>query len=258
MRERLRIIERAFWWRGWVRRSDLTELFGISEVQASGDMQKYLEQNPGALNYNTSRKRYEAVPGSQWVISEPSFEEALAAFLAGGERVLPGQVGDGPKIGGVGLPPRLGKPEVARCLMMAVLGNLSVEIRYYSVSSGKHSWRTIYPHAMGNDGYRWHTRAYCEDNDGFRDFTFSRIQNIRWPKAHKVELPKDTDWETFTEIKLKPHKSLSVHQKKALELDYGIGRNGVLKLKVRKAMEFYLKHHLKVVTDDAAQYFELA
>ena len=257
-RERLRVIERALWWRGWVRRSDLTELFGVSAAHASGDLQKYLELNPGALVYHTSRKRYEATPKSKWVLQEPNFEEALTVFLSGGERVLPGQVEDGDQIAGVGLPVRAGKPEIARCLMMAVLQGLTAEVEYFSVSSGKHHWRTIYPHAFGNDGYRWHTRAYCAENNGYRDFVISRVNGVKWPQMHDELLPDDTEWEEFLEIKLKPHHDLTANQRRAIELDYGIASGGVLTLRVRKAMEFYLKHHLKIVTENESRHFELA
>ena len=155
-RERLRVIERAIWWRGWVGRRDLTELFGISAAQASGDLQKYLELNPGAMTYHTSRKRYEAVPGSNWVISEPNFEEGLAVFLGSGSRVFPGQVGESDQLTGVGLPPRIGKPEIVRSVTMAVIQKKQIEIEYLSLTSGKDDWRVIAPHAMAHDGYRWH------------------------------------------------------------------------------------------------------
>ena len=80
-RERLRCIERAMWWRGWVGRRDLVELFGISAAQASGDLQRYQELNPGALSYHTSRKRYEAAEGMVCRLHEPVFEEAVRHFL---------------------------------------------------------------------------------------------------------------------------------------------------------------------------------
>ena len=46
-RERLLLVERAAWWRGWIGRGDLVAMFGISPAQASSDLQKYQELNPG-------------------------------------------------------------------------------------------------------------------------------------------------------------------------------------------------------------------
>ena len=47
--ERLRFIERAAYWRGWIQRQDLAAVYGKGSAQASADFQKYLELNPGAL-----------------------------------------------------------------------------------------------------------------------------------------------------------------------------------------------------------------
>ncbi|MCU0797370.1 MAG: helix-turn-helix domain containing protein, partial [Akkermansiaceae bacterium] len=83
-RERLRWIERAVWWRGWVGRPDLAAMFGISAAQASSDLQRYQELNPGALAYHLGRKRYEGTEGMRCVMHEPSLVEAMNVFLGGG------------------------------------------------------------------------------------------------------------------------------------------------------------------------------
>ena len=256
-RERLRTIERALWWRGWVGRRDLTELYGISAAQASGDLQKYLELNPGSMNYHTSRKRYEATPGSQWILGEPVFEEGLALFLGGGVRVFTGKVGDGEQVAGVGLPERKANPEISRCLTIAVLNELSVEVEYLSVKSGKAGWRTIAPHAFGHDGYRWHARAWCFENGDYRDFVLSRVKDVKWPGAPTEDLPPDEDWETVEPVVLRPHRELGDPARRAIELDYGIPRGGKLTLEVRRAMKEYLLAHLRVEQEGLPRHFEL-
>lgn len=47
---------------GFINREHLMRKFGVSRPQASADLQKYQRDNPGALVYNLSRKRYEAQP----------------------------------------------------------------------------------------------------------------------------------------------------------------------------------------------------
>lgn len=256
-KERLHTIERALWWRGWVGRRDLTGLYGISAAQASGDLQRYLELNPGCMVYHTSRKRYEAAPGSQWILGEPSFEQGLALFLGGGVRVFASQVGEGGRVAGVGLPERKGSPEISRCLTMAALNGLSVEVEYLSVKSGKAGWRTIAPHAFGHDGYRWHARSWCGDNGDYRDFVLSRIVQARWPETPTEERPNDDDWETIETVALKPHRDLSPSGRRAIELDYGIAKGGELRLEVRRAMKNYLLAHLRVEQVGLPQHFEL-
>jgi len=45
---------------GHFNRSDICETFSVSKPQASIDIARWLEANPGAVTYNRSAKRYEA------------------------------------------------------------------------------------------------------------------------------------------------------------------------------------------------------
>ncbi len=84
--ERLRFIEVCAWWKGIVNRHDLVSLFGISMVQASSDLQRYLEMNPGAFVYNLRQKRYEPVAEMKCLMTRPRLDEAVARFLGGDTR----------------------------------------------------------------------------------------------------------------------------------------------------------------------------
>ena len=84
--ERLRFIETCAWWKGVVQRQDLAGLFGVSMAQASSDLQRYLELNPGAFVYNLRQKRYEATPEMKCVLTSPRLDEAVTRFLGGDAR----------------------------------------------------------------------------------------------------------------------------------------------------------------------------
>jgi hypothetical protein len=60
---------------GHVGRGDLTATFGISPAQASSDLQAYLAENPDALTYSTSRKRYEWNDGASLAITPAPWED---------------------------------------------------------------------------------------------------------------------------------------------------------------------------------------
>lgn len=47
---------------GWIQRADIAERFDISIAQASIDLRRYQAENPGAIAYNKTTKRYEVVP----------------------------------------------------------------------------------------------------------------------------------------------------------------------------------------------------
>lgn len=47
---------------GYINREHLMRKFGISQPQASKDLQTFARQSPGAMRYNLHAKRYEANP----------------------------------------------------------------------------------------------------------------------------------------------------------------------------------------------------
>lgn len=252
-RQRLRYIETCAWWKGIVNRNDLVEIFSISMAQASSDMQAYLDSNPAALTYNLRQKRYEATAAMKWVISRPTLEEAAALFMGGDVRGLwiggtdPAE--DSAAMSVVRMPAREAKEAVERRAFLAIMNGYRIRMRYVSVHSGKDEWRRIRPHALGHNGCRWHLRAWCERNDDYRDFALGRIAEIEWTRDH-MDLPRpDEEWDTIVTLKVKPHRSLDAVRKQAVEMDYGM-TSGSLKIKVRKAMEGYLRDRLGLPLED--------
>ena len=45
---------------GFINRGHLRRKFGVSEQQASTDLQRFQKRHPGEMTYNPSAKRYEA------------------------------------------------------------------------------------------------------------------------------------------------------------------------------------------------------
>ena len=249
--ERLRFIESCAWWKGVVQRQDLTGVFGVSMAQASSDLQRYLELNPGAFVYNLRKKRYEAMPEMRCLLTVPVLDDAVSRFLDGEVRggwCVAAGTGEG-RVAVLEMPVRRAVAAVERRVFLAIVNGLRVKVRYASVNSGKDEWRWIRPHALGHNGARWHVRAWCEINGDFRDFTLSRIAEVAWSRE-AAELPaKDKDWETFTTLKVTANPKLTAEQRKAVERDYAMA-GGVLRIKVRKAMEGYLRDRLGIAMAD--------
>lgn len=252
--ERLRFIEACAWWKGVVKRQDLAGLFGVSMAQSSSDLQRYLEMNPGAFVYNMRQKRYEGVSEMSCILTTPRLDDAVQRFLGAGGRggVFEGvtdELAGGGQVAVLMMPMRNAVPVVERRIFLAVRNRLRVRVRYASINSSKEEWRWLRPHALGHNGARWHVRAWCETNGDFRDFTLSRIAEIEWSRE-ETELPtEDKDWEQWVTLRVQPHQSLSEDQRKAVERDFAM-RNGGLKLKVRKAMEGYLRDRLGLTMTD--------
>ena len=125
-------------------------------------------------------------------------------------------------------------------------------MKYQSLSSPEPSWRWIAPHAIGFDGFRWHTRAFCKTDEVFKDFLFSRILQTRGVEASEATDAADTDWQEHVTLEIAPHPELSENQKKVIALDYGM-RGGKAKIKVRRALLYYALKRLGLDTDPGAR-----
>ncbi len=247
-RERLHFIERLAWWRGVVNRGDLREVFGISRAQASADLQAYQELNPAALAYNVRAKRYESRPEMHCTLHEPRMEEAVRLFL-GEPGPLPAAEVSRPLAGArvdvVATPGRRASAAVERRVFLAVCGGLRLTVKYGSVSSGRGTRREIAPHAFGHDGYRWHVRAWCCENEDYRDFVLSRIEDAGWPGEPFAPPVVDADWEREEKLTFMANPELNEERRKTIERDYGM-RGGKLVVHVRAAMKEYLLAHLRI------------
>lgn len=231
---RLAHIERLLWWRGWVRRKDIVAAFSISELQASHDLREYRTRYPETITYDQNAARYVATEKFKRRESGPPSLEEAEIILAG----MPRGPEAGPWVGGVVLPARNAGPEITQAVVRAMLTGQSLNIRYASIHSNTLRWRWITPHALGRDGWRWHVRAYCSDENDFRDFVLGRIAETGefGPAAAKPE--DDLGWSQEETVQVKPHPALGAAQQRALKLDFNF-EGGVLHLKGTPALLHY-------------------
>ena len=74
---------------GELGRADIERIFGVSNSQASSDMQAFLAAHPGAMDYDKSRKRY--VPANGRYRSQRGWTSArIEAWEAAGRAKCPG------------------------------------------------------------------------------------------------------------------------------------------------------------------------
>ena len=192
------------------------------------------------------------------VFHTPQLEDALSLFLPGhgdgvfGRPPLSGSPSHRPeaRVAGVSLPVRRATPTVERAAFYAVCENLRLRVDYGSLSGRREpGWRQLVPRAFAHDGYRWHLRAWCEENGEFRDFVLSRVREATWPnESAPPDLPDDVEWESFDELVLAPSPDLPESTRASIAWDFGMN-NGVLRLKVRRAMRNYTLMHLRLPTD---------
>lgn len=134
----------------------------------------------------------------------------------------------------------------------AIRRSKAIEVKYQSLSSPEPRWRWIAPHAIGFDGFRWHTRAFCLTDEVFKDFLLSRMLEIRECRESDVSATGDRDWNTEASLEIGPHPALSETQAKVIALDYGM-RDSKVKIKVRSALLHYALRCLGLDIDPGAR-----
>ena len=252
---RLEFIEFRLFWEGGVNRADIIEMFDVSVPQASKDLTLYQERAPNNAIYDKSAKRYVASDRFQPCFLKPDPAAYLNQLRSVSEGILDRShawIGQSLPYDAAPMPVRGVKVEIVRTVVASIRRSEAIEIRYQSLSRSEPRWRWIAPHAIGFDGFRWHTRAYCETDRTFKDFLLSRMLETRDTKPSEVAPNADADWHEFVTLEIGPHPELSETQKKVIALDYGM-RGDRVKVPVRKALLYYALKRLGLDTDPAAR-----
>ena len=236
-KQRLAYIDFSLMFKGSIFRLDLINRFEVGLSAGSRDFKLYKEFAPNNFEYNTQQKRYFQTPEFK-----PLFEHDAKRTLM----KLANDISDGfDAVGDIHFPieasSNLNVPDifiVAR-LVQAILNNKAVNVTYTSLSSGT-SERELVPHAIVDNGLRWHLRAYDRKSKSFRDFVLTRISKVTIMETpEQVELAtQDADWQRLVPLVLVPHPQ-NIEHPIAIEMDYGM-ENGQLLLNVRAAMAGYL------------------
>jgi hypothetical protein len=252
---RYQFIEFRLFWSGHINRSDLIEVFGISKQQASNDLASYIEGRKSNLTYDKSLRTYVRGKNFRPRFIEPDASEFFSQLQAVDQGLLDESQSWILPQPGYGAPPgpeRGVKPEILRDVVTAIRHRQGLHVLYQSFSKPEPGWRWIEPHSLAFDGFRWHARAFCRNDNVFKDFLLSRIIGIEAFDEATNSIENDAAWNTEVTLKIGPHPDLSDAQKYVIGLDYGMA-DGVTQIKVRRAMLYYALKRLGLDTDPAAR-----
>ena len=246
---RYRLIETVAWWEGRLTTGHLIQSFGISRQQASKDINTYINEHaPKNLAYDKQLKGY--VPTKQF---KPKFiDDSASAYL----HLLNQTHSRAPHVEGLALayahtmvlevPDRTIRAEVLRPLLKACRDSEVIEVEYVSLANPTPERRLIAPHTLVYTGMRWHVRAYCEKNRGYRDFVLSRLRG-RPEFERKTEnlINADEDWNTEVPVIIEPDSRLKPEQKAIIEADFGM-EDGLLIIPTRRALVKYVLQRFQI------------
>jgi hypothetical protein len=230
---RLEFIEFRLFWEGHVNRGDLMDAFGVSVNQASTDLNRYIGMAPDNMVYDKSARTY--IRGSEFgpLFLKPDASRYLSQLRSVADGILDradAWIGQFPSYDAAPTPVRGVNAKTLRSVVAAIRRSEAIEVKYQSLSRPEPRWRWIAPHAIGFDGFRWHTRA----------------------KPSEIDADGDADWNEQVTLEIGPHPELSETQQKVIALDYGM-RGGRAKIPVRKALLYYALKRLGLDTDPTAR-----
>ncbi|WP_460312553.1 WYL domain-containing protein [Aliiglaciecola aliphaticivorans] len=242
-KERLAFIDFSLQYFGHVARTDLIQRFKTGLAASTRDFSAYKALAPKNLILVHQTKNYHRTNDFK-----PVFKHDPEVILTSLSRGFGNGISNG-------IQPseqcfdavRLIHPDqnIIAALMRAIHMKQPIECGYVSISSGE-STRVIVPHAIVNNGHRWHVRAYDRKHQSFRDFVCTRFTFVN-PLAQDINTLEsrkfDGQWNNQIELVLVAHPSIQFP--KAIELDYAMVE-GKLRVKVRSALAAYLLRQWQV------------
>lgn len=236
--ERLAHIEFMAYFTGKVSRKDIMSRFGVSQAAATRDLSGYIDYAPDNIVYDPRAKHY-IITNTFKPLYKLSADKCLKTLSYGFGDSLEscGELAPAYSMG-------LERPDIGTvaAISRAISLQRPVQIDYLSSSSGQ-STKVICPHAMLDNGLRWHIRAFDRDKSRFADFVMNRIVNISVLYRAGVDScempPCDNQWNETATLVLQAHPRLSNASKAAIEHEFRM-ENGTLEKEVKKAHVGYL------------------
>jgi hypothetical protein len=219
--ERLAFIELNLWFLGEIRRQSLVRRFQIKTASATRDLALYATLAPCNLSYDSSAKSY-FISDQFSPLYQFSPDRVLTWLSQGFADGVPSIVS------AAGVPAiqtaRIGQPNLVTLgvVTRAIFQRLPLKMGYESLNGT--SERVIVPHALVDNGLRWHVRGFDRKSSEFRDFVITRILDPVIDQSgaiapHEAASNDDASIETVV-LELVPHPDQP--RPEVTRLDYGM------------------------------------
>lgn len=243
--QRLMFAAQRLYWDGTLNREDLIRRFGISTNQASADLAQLRQRYPEEVRYDARGKHYRGSPEFMPKEADPLSLLTELRLIAEGQLSADESVlADIPPLDIARAPTRGVAPDVLRTVLGAIHEQSEMIAGYHSFNRPELTERSLSPHALVFDGVRWYARAFDAGDATFKDFVLARLVSPRLGEDAAQPADADEDWNSYVDLVIAPHPSLTPHQQSVIALDYGMDDDLRLKLRVRRAIAFYTRRRL--------------
>lgn len=223
---------------GQISRADIVDVFGISPAAATRDIAAYMREHNGRIVLDGTTKTYRPAPDFRPVFDHPVAQALISLSLG-----LCEARSDQPKsLLSAAYPRPLAVPrlDVLAPVTRAIHLRQAIKVVYYSYSSGR-TERELVPHALVNNGSRWHARAYDRRRQQFNDFVLTRMSAAEvipgsTPRAEETA-SQDIQWTRIVELELVPHPLQERSEITSMDFDM---KGDLLRVNERAALVGYL------------------
>lgn len=248
------MLRTLFLWEGRLSRGRVMKIFDLRQTRASEAIRSFCEAHPGWTRLNTVTRSHEATPQA-WHeafkgMSLHDKATSFTSYLAITNTPLAAHIERDDGIVWSAFPElSVPNPQDFAAIHRAIGQGVTLEILYRSIADPEPHRRTIRPHSIVRAGRRWHVRAYCAENEGFRDFTFGRVVDIRTSTLTlKTTASDDTDWNTRVKVEIVAHPGLSEAQQHLVRDEY-FGGTAALVTQCRACLVPYYVRDLDAALD---------
>ncbi len=218
------LIELLAYWEGGVNTTSLSAYTKHSRGQTQKDIHEYQAKLGNTLTYCSSKKLSLPAGAFNTQLISGDVDEYLNWLQD--PNIMPIFAEEGQKRishESMVYPARDIAPNIVRTLVIGIKEKRYVDVRYKSMKNPDGARRIIAPHTLVNTGLRWHVRAWCENNSGFRDLVLNRFTNDMDLLEHTdVSAKDDQAWNTTVTLKFRADQRLTDAKKRILENDYNM------------------------------------
>ncbi len=241
---RLRDLETVLRWEGRLDNARVREICGVQPVWASRLLAELVETLGSRVKRATSHSPL-IWAGSSRADAQSSPDDYLRVMLASPGR--PAWLEDARL--DLGAAPRA----IFAAVVQAVQQQVGLRITYRSMNHPAGRERVIFAHSLVRAPRRWHVRAWCAQNNDFRDFTIGRISRaVLLQEATQHPWPTDEAWCHLESLTLVPHPELTPEQQQLIALENFAGKPSK-ELTTRACLMEYVLQDLRVAVDPDTQ-----